>query len=305
MSSATPEGPRIVAVLVNPRTGCARVKRELERFQDLARRAGWHVIVGQDLPRMTGEANRWHADNQLKMLIGVGGDGTLAELVNRTEPGVPITLLAGGTANLLAKHFRLARDARQLLNIVEQGRTLQMDVGRANGRLFIAMLSCGLDAQVVQDVHAHRAAQAGQHGYWSFILPLWRALRNYRYPAIRVQDADSDRADGCSRAARWVCICNLPRYGWGVSVAPQAQAEDGLLDLCTFDHGSLASMIGYLFAAQTGTLNWLPSHHAQQVRRLRLEADEPVLYQVDGDPGGCLPVDIEILPGRLTLGVPA
>ena len=40
------------------------------------------------------------------------------------------------------------------------------------------------------------------------------------------------------------------------------------------------------------------------VKRLRLESDEPVPYQLDGDPGGFLPVDLEVLPGRLTLIVP-
>ncbi|MBL8829393.1 MAG: hypothetical protein JNM18_20585 [Planctomycetaceae bacterium] len=303
MGSAPSAGARTIAVLVNPRTGCLRVKQEVARFQELARHAGWNVVVDQDLPRMTTEADRLHANHELKMLVGVGGDGTLAELVNRTEPGVPITLLAGGTANLLAKHFRLARDARQLLNIVENGRTLQMDVGRANGRLFIAMLSCGLDARVVQDVHAHRAAQAGQHSYWSFLGPSWRALWNYRYPAIRVSGVDDRAAAMASRTARWVFVCNLPRYGWGVTLAPRASTHDGLLDLCTFSRGSLLSTIGYLFATQLGVQRRLPSHDIRPVQRVRLECDERVLYQLDGDPGGELPVEVEILPQRLTLGV--
>ncbi len=40
-------------------------------------------------------------------------------------------------------------------------------------------------------------------------------------------------------------------------------------------------------------------------RRVRIESDRPVRYQLDGDPGGMLPLDIEVLPGRLTLVVPA
>jgi diacylglycerol kinase family enzyme len=43
----------------------------------------------------------------------------------------------------------------------------------------------------------------------------------------------------------------------------------------------------------------------RQAGRLRITAKEPVAYQLDGDPGGVLPLDVEVLPERVTLVVPA
>ena len=60
-----------------------------------------------DLDEVTQQCNELHQSGRLRTLIGVGGDGTAAELVNRTPPGIPLTILPSGNENLLARHFRL------------------------------------------------------------------------------------------------------------------------------------------------------------------------------------------------------
>ena len=98
-----------------------------------------------------------------------------------------------------------------------------------------------------------------------------------------------------------VFVVNLPRYAGGLSFAPQASGTDGLLDVCTFKEGSLWSGLVYLSGVMLGQHESMQDFARVQTRRLRIESTGPAPYQLDGDPGGELPVEIRALPGRLTL----
>src|SRR5207249_3430853 len=93
-------------------------------------------------------------------------------------------------------------------------------------------------------------------------------------------------------------------YARGLPFAPRACGTDGRLDLCTFGRGSFFSGMRYLMAVLRGRHDRLADCTLRQVTGLRVEADEPVPFQLDGDFGGYLPLDMEILPRRLTLVVP-
>jgi diacylglycerol kinase family enzyme len=101
--------------------------------------------------------------------------------------------------------------------------------------------------------------------------------------------------------ARWVFVINLPLYAGGLSFSPQALGTDGLLDVCTFKEGSLWHGLMYLGGVMLGQHEGMQDFFRIQTRRLRVEAAGPAPFQLDGDPGGDLPVEFGILPQRLTL----
>jgi diacylglycerol kinase (ATP) len=303
-----PESADHVLVSVNPKAGRRSVKSRVERLAELLRETGYQVEAKTDLAEVTEQANDLHRQGKLRALVGAGGDGTAAELTNRTDPGVPISLLAAGTANLLAKHFRLSGKPEKLCRTIAAGNLHQIDAGRANGRLFLVMIGCGFDADVVQQVHEHRencTRRGGHIGYTTYFKPVWHAIRSYRYPEIQVYCDQPDGEPAEPVSVHWVFACNLPRYGWGIPIAPKAQSDDGELDLCTYEGKSLFRGMKFAAAAQLGAWHrFLRDCQMQRASRLRFTSDEPVAYQLDGDPGGMLPVEVEVLPKRLTLLVP-
>lgn len=306
-----PPGADHVLVSVNPKAGRRSAAHRVDRLAELLGERGFRVEIFTDLAQVSAEANRLHDRGELRALVGVGGDGTAAELTNRTDDGVPITLLTAGTANLLSKHLGLSGKPEKLCQTITDGRLLRLDAGRAAGRLFLVMVGCGFDADVVARVHAHRekSSQGGHISYTSYLKPIVKSIRSYEYPEIRVYcDQSPDEADEEERSpvvARWAFACNLPRYGWGIPLAPRAVPDDGLLDLCTLGRGSLASGLRYAFAMQFG--GWhgrMPDCEIRTARRLRITSEERVPYQLDGDPGGFLPLEVEVLSNRLTVLVP-
>jgi diacylglycerol kinase family enzyme len=184
-----------------------------------------------------------------------------------------------------------------------------MDAGSANGRIFLLMAGCGFDAHVVAEAHRLRQqVGVGRYSYWTYVKPILNAIRSYQYPEIRVY-WDNAVADPESEATgtgtvRWVFACNLPLYGWGLPLAREADATDGVLDVRAFRHGSLWHGLRYLAAAQFGWQRRLPDCVVARATTLQVTAEQPVPYQLDGDPGGWLPLDIEVLAKRLTLVVP-
>ena len=301
-----------VLISVNPKAGRRSPTARVNRLVELLQTRDMSVEVFTDLGKVSDRANHLHQSGRLGALVGVGGDGTAAELVNRTELGVPITLLAAGTANLLSKYLRLGGKPDRLCDVISEGHLLHLDAGLASGRLFLVMVSCGFDADVVGRVHAHReekSSKGGHIGYLTYIRPILDAIRSYKYPGIRVYCDESP--DGPFNEelppidARWAFVFNLPCYGWGLPLTPDAVGTDGILDLCTFAGGSLLAGLRYVAGAQFGARHRrMADCQMGRGRRFRITSDEPVAYQLDGDPGGLLPLEVEVVPNRLTLVVP-
>jgi diacylglycerol kinase family enzyme len=178
-----------------------------------------------------------------------------------------------------------------------------LDAGQANGQLFLLMLGCGFDAEVVRRIHADRT---GNITHFSYFKPILDSIRHYSYPELRITalEAPPDSPPKEVRAA-WAFVANLPRYAAGLAIVPDADGTDGCLDVCTFKEGSFLSGLMYLAGVVTGQHRSWSDCVTLRARQLRIEADVPVPYQVDGDPGGYLPVEIQVVPQRLTLLVPA
>lgn len=271
----------------------------------LLRDRGFQVEIVRDLADLATRANSLHADGRLRAVVGVGGDGTAAELVNRTSPGVPVTMLPGGTENLLARYLHMGPAPGEVCETICSGRLLHLDAGMAAGRVFLLMVSCGFDADVVERLHR---ARAGHIRHLSYARPIWESLRRYTFPELRVYCTEGDGPESAeeeSLLAGWVFAFNLPCYGGGFRVAPQADGTDGLLDMCAFRRHSLWHGLRYLAAVVLRRHQRMKDCAVRRIRRMRVTASEPVPYQVDGDPGGMLPLEVEVLPGRLTVVVPA
>jgi diacylglycerol kinase family enzyme len=168
--------------------------------------------------------------------------------------------------------------------------------------VFLLMAGCGFDAEVVRRMHDQRI---GHISHLSYFKPILDSICNYPYPEVRIHLLDSVGATPAESVvrAKWVFVVNLPRYAGGLRLVPQADGADGLLDVCTFREGSLWNGLIYLAGVIAGQHQSWEDCVTAQVRALRMEADQPVPLQLDGDPAGHLPVDIRVLPKRLTFVV--
>ncbi len=292
-----PSDTKLVMLLHNPKAGRHSSQRRMEKLVRSIQELGYQVEVSTDLAQATEVANRRHEAGDLRCLIGLGGDGTALELINRCSTGVPLLLYPAGTSNLAASYLEISKNPIEAARLVQSGRVLRLDAGAANGRLFLVMASCGFDAAAVQMVHRRRLqGHRGGHGsFLSFLGPIFHLMRTYPFPELSVTYTLHDhREEKVLAPVAWAFAFNLPKYGWGLPLTPQADGMDGQLDICTFARGGVMRGLWYTAMSQLSLHSKLPDCTIVRAKRIRITATQPVDYQLDGDPGGMLPLDIEI-----------
>ncbi|MDR2643815.1 MAG: hypothetical protein LBC74_13600 [Planctomycetaceae bacterium] len=325
-----------VIISVNPKAGrCSSFLRAEELLGRLTAK-GFQAELLTDLDEVSVKANQFFAEGQLRVLVGVGGDGTAATLVNRTTKGTPITLLPAGTANLISKHFKLDNTPAKLADMIENGKLITLDAGKVTfantdksganktiadenrdankiERLFLVMMSCGFDADIVNGVHSQREKRyrtghkKGAHiSYLSYIKPILSSICKYRYNKIKVEQLldNSNEYVTVDDKAKWAFIFNLNRYGWGLPLAPFAKGDDGKLDHVLFRGGSIFCGAVYTVFGQCFSLHrFLPTAKLGQAAKYRITVASGVNmpFQLDGDPAGILPAEVEIIKDRFTL----
>jgi diacylglycerol kinase family enzyme len=285
---------REVLILANPFAGSRRRGRPVRELVDALGARGLHGTPCWDRDQFSDLARS--RSDALRCVVAAGGDGTLAEVLNRA-PQAPVAVFPVGTVNLMARYFGLGRSASRLAEGIASFAVRRLDLARADNRLFSLMVSAGFDAHVVHDLHRFRR---GNISLLSYVLPGLRALRTYPFPLIEVEIEDTcERLRGAA-----VFLFNLPVYGPGLPIAAGARPDDGLLDLFVFQRPGLVNLARYVLATLSGGHRRLPDVQHRRVRRALLWSGQPAPVQTDGDPSGMLPVTVEVAPAALRLLLP-
>lgn len=285
-----------VAIQRNPRSGAgprAAVIRELIRE---LRRHGLRPRLFSKRERLDAAVADDAQRANLRCIVAAGGDGTIVDVVNR-HPGVPVAVLPMGTENLFAKYLKIPRSGRFVAEMIAAGQTKTLDLCRLGEKRFAIMASFGFDAEVVRRTHERRS---GHIRKTSYLQPIWRTLRTYSYPELRLYLDDNPTPV----RGRLAIVVNLPAYAMQLPIAKSALGDDGILDVRVFQRGSAFQMMRYCYKVFRGKHEQLEDVLSLRASEIRIESDEPVPIQIDGDPGGFTPAVIRAEPATLTMFVP-
>ncbi len=287
-----------IHVIINPSSGYGGQGRLLVDVVAALRRADLHVV--EYTTRAPEDATRYAREvaDHATAAIAWGGDGTVSEVANGLAgTNVPILACPAGTENLLAKELRISSNPRNVVEAVRYGRVADCDVGVINGRNFLLIIGVGFDGEVVRRLAAVRT---GHISHLSYFWPIWRTFWEHDFPHLRITSDGKEIFDDYGLAF----IGNISRYSVGLRICRDALFDDGLLDLVVFHCRQQTALV--LHAAWT-----LLRRHPlkgnvvyRRLRHVRIETDQPVPSQVDGDVGPMTPVDISIAPQRVKLLVP-
>lgn len=289
---------REVWIFTSPKAGTGAGREQILRLMELCRADGLVCRRVDQVAELDQTLTLGMRDDLA--VVAAGGDGTLALLAGRVPAGTALLPMPMGTENLLARHYRYPREADRVMDSIRAGRTMAIDAGRANGKLFLVMVTAGFDAEVVRAMHLTRR---GHINRFSYLGPIWRAMRRYAFPivqaSIRGQDGSISQTSGC-----WMMAFNLPCYAASLPIEPHAIADDGSLDLVNLNRGSVPAGLRYLLSLPGGRHLKRSDVSRHSATRVTLTSSVRVPYQIDGDYAGRLPVEIEVLPRHVTLLCP-
>ena len=288
-----------VAIQRNLISGRGQRRRELLLLCEELRRLGFAPRLYTDREKLRRHMQQPDRRERLHCIVAAGGDGTIADVINR-YPDVPVTTLPLGNENLLARYWDLPRDGRQLARIIADGHRQSVDLGEWNGRRFTLMCGIGFDGAVVHHTHADRRGPVRRRHYLAAIARSWLA---YPHP---LQELRLD--GGPPLVAANAIIVNTPAYAMRLQFAPRADPCDGQLDVCVFLRHRRRDVLRDLARAAFGQLARDP--HARLIRARNVTVAPaacdggPAPVQLDGDPAGTTGGTCRVLPGALTLIVP-
>ncbi|TWU40826.1 diacylglycerol/lipid kinase family protein [Novipirellula artificiosorum] len=295
--------PELTTVMVcaSPRAGSGKKREQIPKLTERLERAGFTVKLTDSIDAIRKQiAASVDADERSLVVVAAGGDGTVSLVAELTPPEFPIVPMPLGTENLLARHYGFSANAEDVFQCITRGTDHTIDAGRANGKLFLVMASCGFDAEVVRDVHLRRR---GHIHRLSYLRPILRAVRKYRFPQLHIELAINGTTMA-SQKAHWAMTFNLPCYAANLRIEPSAIADDGKLDLITFAKGTRASGLAYVASVMVGRHLRREDVVRTRATQITIRSDRRVPYQLDGDYVGRLPLMIETLPRRVRLRMP-
>ena len=292
------ESPRTAHVLVNP------AARKVRRFDPEAalRRLDAHgidaILEAPRSPEAFARAARRAVDRAVDLLFVAGGDGTMrlagGELVGAATALAPLPL---GTANILTTESGLPGRWERAIDAHAGGQRVRMDVGLANGEIFLLMAGIGWDAAI-----ASRVRRDLKHGLGAlaYILEAAKAI-----PGLRPRPLQMD-IDGRDFGGDWglIVLSNTRLYGGLVHFAPEASAVDGLLDVCAAGPRRPGQGTALATRLATNRLREQPGLHLDRAAEVNIPTPgAPV--QLDGDVVGETPMRFTVMPQALLLSVPS
>ena len=263
-------------------------------------RHGWaEPLWLETTPEDTGRGQAEAAlAGQVNLVLASGGDGTVTACAEGLAGrGVPLGVLPAGTGNLLARNLGLPLSLDEALAVSLGGTDRRLDVGTANGRIFVAMAGLGFDAELLDSTGEPLKRRLGWAAY---------ALSGLRHLGARPVRA-TVRADGgpvLRRRASSVLIGNVGALQGGVTLLPGAEPDDGVLDLLVLTARGLA---GWAALVTDLLLRRRRTRHVARIafRDLHVVLDRPQLWELDGEVvGRTRQLRVTVRPGALLVRVP-
>jgi diacylglycerol kinase (ATP) len=258
-------------------------------------------------PRLLPTSTAGHADALAReaiqagadLVLTLGGDGTIHEVVQGlAHSNVPLGILPGGTANVLAMELglgsRLERAAERLATFEPRSVALGRITGEKSGSRYFLLLMCGagLDATIVYEVHAGLKAASGKLAYWAAGLAM----------AVKTVPPVDVRLNGVTRRCGFALVSRVRNYGGDLEICRGAGLTCDDFEVVLFEGSNPLRYAWYMLGVAARRVQKMRGVHTERARCLEVLSATPA--QVDGEFVGREPLQIEIVPHALNLLLP-
>jgi YegS/Rv2252/BmrU family lipid kinase len=253
------------------------------------------VVPTNSLEHGVDEAQRAASGGEIPVVMS--GDGLVGGVGGAlAESGTAMGILPGGRGNDLGRVLRIPSEPAGAVAILAEGNEREIDVGVVNDRRFLCIASLGFDSEANRIANEARFIK-GNLVYAYAALRTLAAWKPHRFTVI----VDGERTDCFGYS---VAVANSRAYGGGMFVAPDAQLDDGLLDVVLTAHIGKLRFLKGLPQVFKGTQ--VDNEEITTLRGAEVEvtADENFAIYADGEHLADLPAKLGVLPRALKVIAP-
>jgi diacylglycerol kinase (ATP) len=291
-------------VIVNPAAGNRRTRQRWAMLREELVRAGLTIEVGETTgPGAATTLARQAALDGWPLVIAVGGDGTVNEVINGLvdpsgRPLATLGVIATGRGRDICRNFGIASDPVAAVRGLAEAAEISVDLNRAEWpggghRYFVNAGGVGFDA----DVAARSRASWGP-GTVPYLIGVMTTLGRY---APRPATVEVDGAVVSRDPVAAVVVANGEYYGGGMWIAPGASPSDGRLNVVVLGDISRAELIRWLPTLYSGRHLEHPRVKAYAGQTVTITGPASLAMHLDGEPVSPAPVRVSVCPGALRL----
>jgi diacylglycerol kinase (ATP) len=300
--------PAETVFLVNPASANGKTGKQWPEIARAAHEAGLRgEAIFSEQPGQLGDLAREAVDEGATLLVVVGGDGTVHEVVQGVagREGVELALIPRGTGWDFARTHGITKDLDAALRTARDGAARPFDLGRASYAVdgvqesawFANMASVGMSGAVAAKANSTTKALGAKTSY---LMALGIVFARWKNVSLRVR-VDAEQRDALMEDA----IVAVGRYlAGGMMITPDAEPDDGLFDVLLIGDLTKAEMVRVMPKVFRGTHLPHPKGEVLRGAAVEIQADEPLPVQLDGEQPGTTPVRFEIVPAAIRLRVP-
>jgi YegS/Rv2252/BmrU family lipid kinase len=284
-------------LLVNPSAGGGRAAKLLPQLEGAlrARSLDHRLVLTTSLGHGREEARKAATAGEIPVVMS--GDGLIGQIGGVLAGGdLPMGVIPGGRGNDLARVLGIPTEIPAAVDLLAAGPTRAIDVGEVNGRRFLGVASCGFDSEANRIANQARLVK----GNLVYLYAALRALAAWKPARFELAlDGDPHSFRGYSVAA-----ANSKAFGGGMFIAPDAELDDGKLDIVWISDHAKLRYLANLPTVFKGRHVERDEVHVARVTQVRISADRPFAVYADGDPIADLPATIRVLPQALNVIAP-
>lgn len=230
--------------------------------------------------------------------VVVSGDGLVGAIGGAMAGAeTPLGIIPGGRGNDLARVLGIPDDPLGAVAVLAAGESRRIDVGEANGKRFLGIVSVGFDSEcnrLANEVTIVRSNLV-------YVYSLFRTLLSWKPARFTIRsESERIRTSGYS-----ISVANNSTFGGGMRIAPEAELDDGLLDVIVVGEVGKLRFVADLRKVFNGT--HIDDERVRMLRASRVEiaASRPFPVYADGEHLTDLPVSVRLLPRALDVLAPA
>jgi YegS/Rv2252/BmrU family lipid kinase len=287
VSGGEARGARRFALLVNPASAGGRALKALPKVHaELDQLGATHrTVTTRSIDHAYEEAGRAVAAGET--VAALGGDGLLRPIAGALKgTDSAVAIIPCGRGNDFARVLGIPKDPAEAARVAVEGEERLVDVANVEGTPYMGIASFGFDSE------SNRIANEAKlvKGNAVYVYAALRALAAWK-PATFTVKVDGERHE---MTGYTVAVGNSKAYGGGMFVLPQAELDDGKLDVMLVKESSKPRFIVELPKVFKGT--HLDSEYTEFFRgeEIEVSSDRPFVIYADGDPIGATPAIIRV-----------
>lgn len=293
-----------VKIICNPSSGRQIVQRNTPNLVNILEKSNYHVDTYMtktqlDAMFIVSEACK----NGYDIIVAIGGDGTVNEVVNGIMANTirpKLAVYPAGTVNDFANYLKIPRAMKEFAGTIIEEKTIKMDVGLGGDRYFLNVAAAGLLTDVPYKVTSEAKTVLGKFAYY---LGGLRELPKQMFKPIGITLKIGDVEE--PREILFFLAANTPSVGGFKYIAPEASISDGKLDLLIVEKGQFVDVASIFFMALSGNHTNHPNLQYMQVDAFSVYCDDDIYVDLDGEQGGKLPMDFRVEKGAIDLIIPS